>query len=107
MQNIDFTQVLEYLQNVVNPASDHLAGLGINITEYTYRLSNHKLSNSKNPKVTINYSMHIFRLSYDPSRPNDYVKYLFENEFRDEDLNPYIQVNFSSVEGCATALVMF
>jgi len=98
-KTINFTQVSEFLQNVVNPASDHLAGLGINITEYTYRLANRQESG-------ITYQMHIFHLSFDPSRPNDYVKYWFENEFQDEDTNPYIQVNFSSIEGCATALVM-
>ena len=97
---INFDKVSEYLRDVVNPASAHLSGLGIEISEYTFR----KVCRQDNTKVT--YDMHIFHLTFEKDRPQSYVEHWFKNEFDDEDSAPYIQVNFSSVEGCATALVM-
>ena len=103
MQNncrINFDKLSEYLRDTVNTAADHLSALGIEISEYTFR----RVCRQENTKEV--FDMHIFHLIYDENRPQSYVEYWFNNEF-DSDLFPYIQVNFSSVEGCATALVMF
>lgn len=95
---INFERLSNYIKNVIDPLSAILEINGIQITEYTFR-------KVYNQEKLISYDMHIFHLSFDKEMTHEQVKYWFNHEFGSN--GAHIQVDFSSIEGQATALMMY
>ena len=95
---INFHELSQVLDKFIHPAVAELNGLGIQVVDYTFRRHTMKEHTS---------NLHIFHLKFDDSLPYDFVKTSFEDKFKSTWAQVYTQVDFNSVPGCATALIMF
>lgn len=94
---IDFHKLSQVLDTFIHPAITELNDLGIQVVDYTFRRHTMKEHTS---------NLHIFHLKFDETVPYDFVKTSFEDCFKLSSWI-YTQVDFNSVPGCATALLMF